>query len=194
MSSQPPNWPNSRSQNYNARKEGVWGKKKVIEHVPKVFIEGCRKTTESGRIKEDLLAEGLGIVEVTQASHQAARARSFIVTVKTREDFVKLLSGELIPENVRVRQYYPPRNPPPPPRRQESSDSNVQSTSSVSRVQSQQVERGIKELDEMSKDIVASAGEQQQIQSSIEQHQRDTALSAAGDLLTASQMSSTEAV
>ena len=102
------------------RRDAVWGKKKDapssafggvarVPYVPQAFVHRCSKTTEANNVKESLVADGVQVTDVKLACNPASKFNSFIVTVKTMDDYNKVVSGEFIPENVCVRKYHPPR-------------------------------------------------------------------------------------
>ena len=180
-----------RRQTNNTRKEGVWGKKKANHasnfggvglFVPKVFIERCKNTTEAEYVKHFLMEENIGIINVELASHPDSKFRSFIVTVKTREDFDKLLSGEHIPEHIMIRQFYPPRGPPRP---------QYQSNSNMMQAQ-QQRSRDVADMEALPTTLAVRSPSSPQV--SIPQttqnsdEQLNVVLTAAAGLMTSSQM------
>ena len=79
--------------------------------VPQVFIFRCDPTrsTEEG-VKNHLIARGVKVVEVKQASRPESTFKSFKVSVDKLTDFNLLMSGTCIPKSCRVRKFIPPRN------------------------------------------------------------------------------------
>ena len=115
----PPYKPDITKPNF-IRREAVWGKKKSDPtshfsgvarsvYVPQIFIYRCRQTTTADHVKHDLLGENIGVLDVKLNSHPDSKFRSFVVTVKTLEDFKKLINGDHIPENILVRKFRQPR-------------------------------------------------------------------------------------
>ena len=99
------------------RPKATWGKSKVPASddlsgpPPEIFMMNCRKIIEKENVIRHFESHGITLVEVKKASHSEARRNSFILTVNDRNDYNKILSGDLIPQDVGVRSYVPrPRN------------------------------------------------------------------------------------
>lgn len=93
------------------RKPPVWGKSAESSELlcgspPDIFLSHCRRSIEEDNVKEYLTGKGIDIVKVTKTSHAEAYWHSFRVAVNKYADFKKILSGEIIPPEVAVRQYY----------------------------------------------------------------------------------------
>lgn len=88
-----------------------WGKSEdaLVEGfsgvVPDVFIYHCSPGSNGDAIKLDLINKGLKIKNVELKSNENANLRSFRVSVETREDYDKLMSGVHIPMHVKFRKY-----------------------------------------------------------------------------------------
>ena len=52
---------------------------------------------------------GVNVDKVEKVSHEDAYKKSFVMTVKTREDYNKVLQGDIVPSSVGVRRYIPPK-------------------------------------------------------------------------------------
>ena len=73
--------------------------------VPDAYIFKCTLETEASAIKTHLENRGLKIKSVVMKSHVDAKTRGFKVSLESQDDFDKLLGGEFIPKNVRVKKY-----------------------------------------------------------------------------------------
>ena len=97
------------------KKKSIWGKVKVNTScglsgaVSDIFMHNCRVSVEENDVQDHLVAAGLNISKVKKASHENSVRRSFIISVASRDDYEKLLSGDYIPLDVGVRKYIPPK-------------------------------------------------------------------------------------
>ena len=95
----------------NNRPKATWGKSKTAASVdlsgppPEIFMMNCRKTIEEENVRRHFESHGITLVEVKKASHDDARRNSFVLTMANRDDYNKILSGDLIPQDVGVRTY-----------------------------------------------------------------------------------------
>ena len=133
---QPPTWVTKRDNRRNKGKEAqpmqnsparpnstkpqqqrgiVWGKSKssntssfrgVIPRVPQVFVSKCNPDSKEEEVKEFLIAESIKVTSVKRINHQYTNYASFIVSVEKNEDYLKLISGNHIPEGVCARRYF----------------------------------------------------------------------------------------
>ena len=117
---------NNMKKNVNStqvkNKEAVWGKGQGStagfqgvppkpRYVPQVFIFRCNpQTTTEEIVKNHLLMHDIKVLEVKQKSHEQAQFKSFKVTVEKQVDFNKLISGEFVPQYVKVKRYFTPRS------------------------------------------------------------------------------------
>ena len=104
------------------RKPGIWGKsqsskvssfKGVPRELPKAFIYRCHPQATKDDVQSFLKEESIDVTEVRVVSHANATFRSFVVSVRKKEDFDKLMTGEPLPSGVGVRRYFPPRDQEP---------------------------------------------------------------------------------
>ena len=95
----------------NNRPKATWGKSKTAASVdlsgppPEIFMMNCRKTIEEENVRRHFESHGITLTEVKKASHDDARRNSFVLTMANRDDYNKILSGDLIPQDVGVRTY-----------------------------------------------------------------------------------------
>ena len=61
-------------------------------------------------MKAHLVRHDIKVLEVKQVSHEQAPFKSFKIVVEKQEDYNKLISGECVPQYVRVKRYIPPRS------------------------------------------------------------------------------------
>ena len=94
------------------KSKAVWGKSSSVttEHLsgppPQVFLVNCRPEIEEENVKKHFQSFGISLVDVKLRSHHNARKKSFVLTVGKRKDFDQILSGDLLPEDIGVRQYW----------------------------------------------------------------------------------------
>ena len=62
-------------------------------------------STTPEMLKEHFITEGIEVSKVEQKSNNEAHFKSFKVSVKSAEDFDKLLSGDHIPKYTQVRKW-----------------------------------------------------------------------------------------
>ena len=104
----------------SSRPKPVWGKSKApaSENLsgspPEIFMVNCRRTIEEENVRIHFASHSIDLVQIKKASHADARKNSFILTVANREDYHKIMSGDLTPEDVGVRQYFRRRQHPEP--------------------------------------------------------------------------------
>ena len=97
------------------RPKATWGKSNGVSSgnlcgpPPEIFMMNCRNIIQEENVLEHFKSHNINLVEVKKRSHENARKHSFILTVSNREDYNKILSGDLIPEDVGVRRYRPAR-------------------------------------------------------------------------------------
>ena len=101
----------------NYRPKATWGKSNVNDqHLsgppPELFMMNCRPHIEEENVKQHFAAAGITLLEVKKRSNESARKRSFVLTVSSRDDFDKIMSGDYLPRDVGVRQYYRRRHKP----------------------------------------------------------------------------------
>ena len=101
----------------NRRPKATWGKSNVNDqHLsgppPEVFMMNCRPHIDEDNVKQHFAEVGITLVDVKKRSNENARKRSFVLTVSSREDFDKVMSGDYLPRDVGVRQYYRRRHQP----------------------------------------------------------------------------------
>ena len=80
--------------------------------VPDLFISNCHKSMTEEDMKQHIEAHQIGVECIKTASHKDARRKSFTVTVRTYEDYNKLISGDYFPEHIGVRKYIYRRSTP----------------------------------------------------------------------------------
>jgi hypothetical protein len=88
-----------------------WGQSSDVKingfsgRTPDIFISKCSLDTEADMIKKHFVDNGIKIKNVELKSKSIAKTRSFKVSVETQNDFDKLITGELIPRNVKVEKF-----------------------------------------------------------------------------------------
>ena len=94
-----------------AKKQFTWGKSEGTSSsglrgvVPDVFVSRLDVSTTPEMLKEHFITEGIEVSKVEQKSNNEAHFKSFKVSVKSAEDFDKLLSGDHIPKYTQVRKW-----------------------------------------------------------------------------------------
>ena len=90
----------------------IWGKSTNVtsEHLsgppPEIFMVNCRTTIQEENVKEHFSSLKVDVLEVKKKSHENARKNSFVITPATREDYDKIMSGDYLPRDVGVRQFF----------------------------------------------------------------------------------------
>ena len=73
--------------------------------VPDAFIYRCTVDTKPDIIKSHLINKGIKVTNVELKSRETANTRSFKVSFESQADFDKVILGEFIPRNVRIRKF-----------------------------------------------------------------------------------------
>ena len=96
----------------STRPKATWGKSSTApsDHLsgppPEIFMMNCKKQVTAENVKQHFEVHKITLVDVKLSSHGDARKHSFILTVSSRDDYTKIMSGDLIPQDVGVRQYF----------------------------------------------------------------------------------------
>ena len=96
------------------RKPPTWGKCTESSELlggapPDIFLSHCRRSIEEENVKSYLEGRDIVVTQVKKTSHNDAQWNSFRVSIKKYADFNKILSGDIIPNDIAVRQYYKAR-------------------------------------------------------------------------------------
>lgn len=103
------------NQRKSTRPKATWGKPNTVPSThlsgppPEIFMMNCRKQVGVENVKQHFESHNITLADVKLRSHEEARKNSFILTVSSRDDYNKIMSGDLIPEDVGVRQYFKKR-------------------------------------------------------------------------------------
>ena len=96
------------------RPKAIWGKAKANAPAsdelsgppPALFLMNCKKQVTEENVKNYFAGHSITLLDVERKSHDDARKKSFVLTVSNRTDYNKIISGDIIPEDVGVRQYF----------------------------------------------------------------------------------------
>ena len=76
-------------------------------YIPQVFIFRCdSESSTEEKVKAHLLGEHIKVLQVKQVSREGSFFKSFRVTVEKKEDFDKLMTGNHVPQYVKVRAWH----------------------------------------------------------------------------------------
>ena len=95
------------------RPPAVWGKaeinttNKLAGAVDDVFMFNCRIDVEVEDVQRNLTDAGISLRAVKLRSRPEAPTKSFIVSPTTQDDYDKIMSGDCVPQLIRVRKYVP---------------------------------------------------------------------------------------
>jgi hypothetical protein len=101
-----------------SRPKAIWGKSDTVtkEHLsgppPEIFMMNCSLHIKEENVKQHFVSLGINVLEVEKKSHEKARKNSFVITPSAREDYDKIMSGDHLPRDVGVRQYFRRRYQP----------------------------------------------------------------------------------
>ena len=73
---------------------------------PDIFLSHCRRSISDENIKDYFSGKGITITKVQKMSHEDAQWNSFRISVNKYDEFTKIMSGDIIPKEIAVRQYY----------------------------------------------------------------------------------------
>ena len=64
----------------------------------------CRVSADTEQVTDHFKASGIRVEKVEKVSHESASRNSFVMIVQTREDYDKVLKGDIVPASVGVRR------------------------------------------------------------------------------------------
>ena len=91
------------------KRPSTWGKAEsggaIAGTPPAVFIHNLRKNVSAKNVTDELLKRGVKVSNVTLKAHEEAWKASFLVEVEDRASYDLLMSGDVTPSDVGVRQW-----------------------------------------------------------------------------------------
>ena len=79
--------------------------------VPQAFLFRCDPdSTDEIKVFNHLSKQMIHVLNVKQVSHPQSKFKSFRITVEKHEDYNKIISGNFIPQYVRVKRYVTPQS------------------------------------------------------------------------------------
>ena len=79
--------------------------------VPQAFLFRCDPdSTDEIKVFNHLSKQMIHVLNVKQVSHPQSKFKSFRITVEKHEDYNKIISGNYIPQYVRVKRYVTPHS------------------------------------------------------------------------------------
>ena len=77
--------------------------------VPEIFLHNLDMEVTKEDVNGHFQGQNISLRDVVKLSHKEAARSSFKLSPVTKDDYDKILSGDVLPEGVGARQYIPPR-------------------------------------------------------------------------------------